>query len=573
MNGRMSGRPTLAFVVGLALACSACDAATAETESTAAEGSAAPSASAPVASASATQGQSSVAAVAPPSDPELGIVNYVTTIFADPRSGAKKLGYARVGAKLSRSKEPAGSKGCKGGEWYEVFPRGFVCVNDKDATLDLDHPVMRAAKTQPDLVSPMPYRYGFVRAVLPLYLRIPTAAEQEESEFKLGEHLAWYAENKDEVDKVVLGAYDVPVDGRGVPIEGKQLGELGERPNSLEVGLGVLFGGATDHDPIPWWLEDGQRKIPNISGFEVPDTAVFANRARRFTGLGLVGAFKMGEGYNDRWFAITTDLRLAPGSKLKPDTASPFHGVEVTAELPLPLAWVRREGVSASSLTGDRASSDGPIAYRSVHRLTGKQQRVDGVLYVELGDGRWLDRRDVGVALAPSKWPKEAETGEKWVQVNTTDQVLVLWEGKKAVYTTLVSTGRKEFPTKPGKFRIFKKHITATMDSDEGSMSDDEKAEEGISAKGDGEYGITKRRGQGTYKLRDVPYIQYFNQGQALHTAYWHDVFGKARSHGCVNLAPVDAHRVFMWTEPAMPTGWHGLNVPEGQGTVVIVHE
>ena len=96
-----------------------------------------------------------------------------------------------------------------------------------------------------------------------------------------------------------------------------------------------------------------------------------------------------------------------------------------------------------------------------------------------------------------------------------------------------------------------------------------------IPKKGDGEYGVTKRRGEGTYQLRDVPYIQYFAAGQALHTAYWHDVFGKKRSHGCVNLSPIDAHRVFQWTEPAMPAEWHGLNTGDenGVGTTIIIHE
>jgi len=537
------------------------------------EGSTSASATAPNASASASdRGDSALVAPAPERGPQLGITAFVTTIQEKPRKGSKKLGYARVGARLRRSEEPASKKGCKKGAWYEVQPRGFVCVNDKDATLDLDAPILRAAKG-PDLLGTLPYRYGFVRAVLPLYLRIPSMKEQEKSEFKLKEHLEWYAENKDEVDRVELGAPDVPIDARGVPLSGKMLGELGERPNSLEVGLGVLFGADDEDASMPFWLEDGKRSIANISGFEVPDTAVFADRARRFTGLGLIGAFKMGDEHFNRWFAITTDLRLAPGSKLKPDTGSPFHGVEIGVQLPLPLGWVRRQGVSSFEIDGNRAKGAKDATYRSVHALTGKQKRADGILYVELADGRWLDRRDVGLTIAPAKWPKEAEKGEKWIQVNVTEQVMVLWEGKQAVYTTLVSSGREEYPTRTGKFRIYKKHIAATMDSDEGAMSNSERTEAGISAKGDGEYGKTKRRGQGTYKLRDVPYIQYFSRGQALHAAYWHDVFGKRRSHGCINLAPVDAHRLFMWSEPAMPTGWHGLNVPKDEGTTVIVHE
>jgi lipoprotein-anchoring transpeptidase ErfK/SrfK len=96
-----------------------------------------------------------------------------------------------------------------------------------------------------------------------------------------------------------------------------------------------------------------------------------------------------------------------------------------------------------------------------------------------------------------------------------------------------------------------------------------------IPRKGDGEYGVTRRRGEGTFQLRDVPYIQYFESGYALHAAYWHDVFGTPRSHGCVNLAPVDAHRIFFWTDPPVPEGWHGVNTSEetGEGTTVIIHE
>jgi hypothetical protein len=91
----------------------------------------------------------------------------------------------------------------------------------------------------------------------------------------------------------------------------------------------------------------------------------------------------------------------------------------------------------------------------------------------------------------------------------------------------------------------------------------------------DPEYGVTKRRGSENFELRDVPWIQYFAAGYALHGAYWHDVFGIPRSHGCVNLSPIDARIVFNWTDPPVPAGWHGINVgPDmGEGTAVIIHE
>ena len=254
------GSATLLAVAGLAVGALGCQAAV-ESTIVEEEGSGAPSASAAAAKpAELDQGHNSVAPEAPADQALLGITEYATTIYAEPRKGSKKLGYARVGAKLPRSEEPAGKKGCKQG-WYEVFPRGFVCVG-KGGTLDMDAPILRAASKRPDLIAPLPYRYAFVRAVLPLYLRIPDAEEQEKAEFKLKEHLEWYAQNKSEVDRVVLGAPDVPVDSRGVPIKGKELGELGELPNSTEVGLGILFGGETEDDPIPWWLENGKTQNP-----------------------------------------------------------------------------------------------------------------------------------------------------------------------------------------------------------------------------------------------------------------------------------------------------------------------
>jgi lipoprotein-anchoring transpeptidase ErfK/SrfK len=92
---------------------------------------------------------------------------------------------------------------------------------------------------------------------------------------------------------------------------------------------------------------------------------------------------------------------------------------------------------------------------------------------------------------------------------------------------------------------IHAKHVSGTMDGDEEATE--------------------------PFDLRDVPYIQYFHKGYALHGAYWHDDFGKVRSHGCVNLAPRDAAWLFEWTDPEVPEGWHGALNPNA-GTLVYIH-
>ena len=563
----------------------------------------------------ATFGLNSTAQAMPTDKPMLGITGFTTIVFKEPKDTSKRLGYLRVGTKVPRSEAPVGTKGCPGG-WYEIFPTGFVCAG-KDATTDMDDPILRAASVRPNTHAAMPYRYGFVRAVLPLYLKVPSKAEQEKAEFKLKEHLEWYEENKREVDKVALGAFDVPLDPRGVPIPGKALGELGEGKTSEEQPIGVLFGGQSDTDPIPEWLQ-GKRSIPNVSDFAVPESAFFADRARRFTGLGLVGSFQAGEESLGRRFAVTTDLRLAPTTKLKPDSGSPWHGVEISDALDVPFCFVRENGAVRYDISEGAVTRGDNLEYRAIVKLSGKQKKIAGERYLATRDGDYVRASDVGIIIAPRTWPKIAEEGGKWVDVALSQQTLTLWEGKNPIYATLVSTGRKTFETITGEFKIRNKHITATMDSDEksemggsrpvakkassegGSKPKGEatpkkeggakpaKPEKGeakapaagqpkgkIPTKGDGEYGVTKRRGEGLYALKDVPYIQYFANGFALHAAYWHDVFGKTRSHGCVNLSPIDAHRVFMWTEPAVPEGWHAINTGEelGEGTTVIVHE
>jgi lipoprotein-anchoring transpeptidase ErfK/SrfK len=485
-----------------------------------------------------------------------------------------------VGAKVPRSAEAAGKNGCKGG-WYGIEPRGYVCVGE-EGTIDMDDPLLRAAEQRPRLDRPLPYRYGFVRSVLPLYLRVPSTARQFKSEFQLKEHLAWFKEHKDEVQSAALGAWDVPVDDQGRTLPNKRLGELGRGKNSSEMNLNELFGGDEKEQAWPFWLRPGERLIPNVSGFDVPEYAVFADRARRHTGLAFVGSFLTDEHYLRRRFAVTTDLRLAPTTKVKPDSASPWHGVEIGRDVQVPFVFTNTRGVLAYRIQNGDAEAAGTLERRSTHELQGKARKVRGERYLQLKDGRWVKDDDVGMVVRPRKWPSVAKRGEKWIQVDLSEQVLVLWNGQEAEFATLVSTGKPALgdpettnATPRGSFRIYAKHISATMDSDEGASERHKQLKPGdpgyVATKGDGAYGKTVRRGHGLFKLRDVPHIQYFEKNYAIHGAYWHDVFGIPRSHGCINLAPADSLRVFLWTDSPVPDGWHGVNTEKG--TTVIIHK
>ncbi len=472
--------------------------------------------------------------------PALAPTALVVPVVATPTRGAPTIGYLRLGSRVPRSPEPVSRDGCPEG-WYAVRPAGFVCVG-ADATLKLDAPLVRAVAVEPDRAKPMPYAYAFLRAIAPNYLRVPTKDEQVKYEMGLARHLRSWTRLSKKWDDLDVGANDVPLDANGFAA-----GPIPERAAPLDVNH--RFGGNGD-DTLPWWLE-GERRIPNVSSFKAPPYAVMANRIKRHAGVALIGTFVAGPGAQNRRFAVTTDVRLIPADKLKADSGSPFHGEDIS-RVGLPVAFGARDG--ATYYEGSELEKGAPIPFRSLVPLTGRVRMFHDERFVETKDGRWAKSDELRTAAKPGDLPWFAKGKTKWIDVSILSQTLVLWEGSTPVYATLVSTGKDGLgdpktthSTPTGIFRIYQKHVTTTMDSD---VADHE------------------------FELRDVPWVMYFEGGYALHGAYWHDDFGRARSHGCVNLSPIDARYVFFWTDPAVPAHWHAAYSGDtfGNGTLVDIH-
>ena len=479
----------------------------------------------------------------PPEDgPKLAPVAMVVPVLPKPDKQAAPIGYLRVGARVSRSADPVSRRDCPDG-WYAVRPVGFVCAGP-EATTKLDHPIARAITTEPHRDWAMPYRYAFTRAIAPNYMRIPSKDEQFQYEMRLERHLRNWKKLSDQWDILTVGANDVPLDEAGLAV-----GAIPEHAKPL--GISERFGGSGD-DAVPWWLV-GERRIPNISSFRAPPYAVIANRVKRHAGVALIGTFVTGPEAQNRRFAITTDARMVPADKLKADSGSPFHGQSLK-DVGLPVAFARKAGATWWDLKEGKLEKGERLGWREFIPLTGTVKMLHGFRMVEAKNGRWLKSDDLKTAAKPSQLPSWAKKGTKWIDLSIVSQTLTLWEGDRPVYVTLVSTGKdglgepgKTLSTPRGTFRIYQKHITTTMDSE---VADHE------------------------FELRDVPWVQYFKGGYALHGAYWHDDFGKVRSHGCVNLAPIDARFVFMWTSPEVSAHWHATYAGDAteQGTIVSIH-
>jgi lipoprotein-anchoring transpeptidase ErfK/SrfK len=480
----------------------------------------------------------------PPADgPQLAPISMQAPIYAKPDPKAEVVGYLRLGAKVARSPAPLTKDGCPEG-WYAVRPLGFACVG-ANATVKLDHPLVRAMAVEPDRRRPMPYPYAFLRSIAPSYMKVPTKDEQFQYEMRLERHLRNHAKLKEKWDKLDVGANDVPLDEQGLAIGG-----IPEHARPLDESQ--RFGG-DGSDKVPWWLEGG-RKIPNVSSFKVPSYAVISNRLKRHAGVSLVGTFVAGPEAQHRRFAVSTDARLIPADKLKADSGSPFHGYDIR-KIGLPVAFTRKEGVSSYRLDNGRLIDGEKLQGRALIALTGAVKELKGERMVETRDGLWVPSADLKTAAKSSKLGGWARGNAKWIDVSIQNQVLVLYEGAQPVFVTLVSTGKdglgdpaKTLSTPTGQFRIYQKHITTTMDS---AVADHE------------------------FELRDVPWVMYFKAGYALHAAYWHDDFGRARSHGCINLAPIDARYVFLWSALSVPEHWHAAYSGNGgfeEGTLVNVH-
>ncbi|MBX3154429.1 MAG: L,D-transpeptidase family protein [Deltaproteobacteria bacterium] len=167
-------------------------------------------------------------------------------------------------------------------------------------------------------------------------------------------------------------------------------------------------------------------------------------------------------------------------------------------------------------------------------------------LAYRIGANEWISAADLRV-FNPAPPPPFLEKGERWVDVDLDNQILVAFEGELPVYATLVTTGATATPTQTGVYRIWLKESEADMK------------------------GLT---GEDPYSVATVPWTQFFSdeKGLALHTAYWHDAFGTRRSHGCVNLAPRDARWLYYWSDPQVAPGWTmAAGIVESPGSIVRV--
>jgi lipoprotein-anchoring transpeptidase ErfK/SrfK len=138
----------------------------------------------------------------------------------------------------------------------------------------------------------------------------------------------------------------------------------------------------------------------------------------------------------------------------------------------------------------------------------------------------------------------------KRLEVLIPEQAVIAYENDQPVFMARMASGGRfrdgDFSTQPGRFMTFHKRASRHMAA--GNLA------------------------AGGYDLPGVPWICYFTEsGISFHGTYWHNNYGRPRSHGCVNLTPKAAKWVYRWTMPVVPPA--EISAYERFGTLIDIKD
>jgi hypothetical protein len=257
--------------------------------------------------------------------------------------------------------------------------------------------------------------------------------------------------------------------------------------------------------------------------------------------------------HNRVWYKVNYDGFVHSGS------VQPVRVQVNTAAVEIPESGALAEVTVPFSDAHWKPSKKFPVAYRLYYETTHWVSELlydeDGQPWYRLAEDKWklsyyapaahlrLIPAEELVPLSPNTPPHA-----KRIEVRTADQAIIAFEYDRPVFMAKTATGAKfsngDFSTPPGRYITAHKRPSRHM------------AAGNLAANG--------------YDLPGVPWISYITEsGISFHGTYWHNNFGRPRSHGCINLSPKAARWVYLWTLPAVPSSEQEIH--EDHGTAVDV--
>ena len=247
--------------------------------------------------------------------------------------------------------------------------------------------------------------------------------------------------------------------------------------------------------------------------------------------------FKLDEGYAySSWIQPVEEIFNTP----EPERAKERFWGELTVPL------------SDSRLLPDpKAGRSTRLYYTGVFRV------IDAALGP---DEQWWYRLQEGVTYSPGPWapaahirrfdpseltPLSPEVEDKQIQVDLKQQTITALEHGEPVLTSRVASGYGSFRTPMGTHKVLYKYPTARMIGGSGSDA---------------------------YDLPGVAFPTFITwSGVAIHGTYWHNDYGRPRSHGCLNVPSPIARWFWRWTAPVAPYDAATFYTPRGAAATTVV--
>jgi hypothetical protein len=174
-------------------------------------------------------------------------------------------------------------------------------------------------------------------------------------------------------------------------------------------------------------------------------------------------------------------------------------------------------------------------------------------------DGQWWYRLQDGITWGPGPYVPAAHirridpmelapispfVTDKRVEVDLNRQLVVAYENGQPVLASRMASGFGVNYTPRGRHRVLSKSPTSRM---------------------------TGGVGADYYDLPGVPFPTYFTSSMVgIHGTYWHNDYGRPRSHGCLNVPPEVARWFWRWTTPVPPYGAALYPTPRNTAATII---
>ncbi|HKZ71217.1 MAG TPA: L,D-transpeptidase [Anaerolineales bacterium] len=206
---------------------------------------------------------------------------------------------------------------------------------------------------------------------------------------------------------------------------------------------------------------------------------------------------------------------------------------------------------------------DAEIAYRMYYSVVLKVSSIrtgaDGAIWYEVDDENlnpteryWVTGQHLRLITPEEVTPISPDVTDKRIVANIQTHWLSAYEGKAEVFRTRFASGATFFEpdgskraaiTPGGVHPIWSKRISRHME------------------------GGTPTNG---YDVPGVGWVSYWHSnGAAIHSTYWHNDYGRPRSHGCLNCSPTAAKWLFRWTMPVVAYSPGNIEVTWPGGTRV----